>query len=817
MTDAASFDERSLVETVWHLLDADSDIDPEVSYLVVAALESEQALADQLGGGVSAPEPPETAGSTDEPAGAFLREITVSGFRGIGPEATLALTPYPGLTVVSGRNGSGKSSFAEALEYALTGESYRWKRKGTKLWRDSWRNLHSPDPCQVRVTFTVEDGPVTTVGAQWPAGADLDDAELWSQRAGEKRRPGLGALGWSTAIEIYRPILSYDEIGGLLTQEPSKLYDALAKLLALDEINDAEKRLKVVLNELSQPRAVAKEALRRLQAAVATSTDGRAATLRPMLKKRPPNVEAVAEFADASSHDTESTLTQLRTIADLTSPSQDDIEQAARELRDALESLRTVADDSNRRAEARAEILRTALQYRGDGPGDVACPVCGKGQLDDDWETHAREVLNQQDRDLARYRSANERVRAAEVAARTMSTGVNDVAPIDDVELVSLADYRAAVGAARAVPVAVGDLPGHLEITLPAVRASLERLQCEAADIVAQQEDAWSPIAESISHWVALERIARQKDTAVARVKAAHGWVRQHAQELRDRRLEPIADSARRIWSELRQESNVEIANVTLQGTNTQRRAVLTGSVDGEPAGAISVMSQGELHALALALFLPRATASRSPFRFIVLDDPIQAMDPAKIDGLLAVLGALAVTRQIIVFSHDDRLATAVRQNAIRAQLLEVTRETGSRLVVKQAESPALRYTEDAFALIVDDKVPDEVKRRAAPVLFRLAIEAAAKQVYFTRRNVDGASQAETEKLWSDVKSATGYVALALKGSREADMSGWKAYRAYRGPTLGIATRGSHGKIASVTKDDVNDLRRTVADIVADT
>ncbi|WP_179275779.1 ATP-binding protein [Rhodococcus sp. 06-418-5] len=40
-----------------------------------------------------------------------------------------------------GRNGSGKSSFAEALEFAVTGEGYRWKDKAS-LWADSWRNLH---------------------------------------------------------------------------------------------------------------------------------------------------------------------------------------------------------------------------------------------------------------------------------------------------------------------------------------------------------------------------------------------------------------------------------------------------------------------------------------------------------------------------------------------------------------------------------------------------------------------------------------------------------------------------------------------------
>ena len=51
----------------------------------------------------------------------WLRSVTVEGFRGIGAPATLTLEPSPGLTVVVGRNGSGKSSFAEGLELLMTG------------------------------------------------------------------------------------------------------------------------------------------------------------------------------------------------------------------------------------------------------------------------------------------------------------------------------------------------------------------------------------------------------------------------------------------------------------------------------------------------------------------------------------------------------------------------------------------------------------------------------------------------------------------------------------------------------------------------
>ncbi len=125
-------------------------------------------------------------------------------------------------------------------------------------------------------------------------------------------------------------------------------------------------------------------------------------------------------------------------------------------------------------------------------------------------------------------------------------------------------------------------------------------------------------------------------------MKAASDWLKARSGDLRNQRLAPLADRARHIWAQLRQESNVDLGSIRLEGQATHRRVELTAQVDGVEAGALGVMSQGELHALALALFLPRATAPDSPFRFIVLDDPIQAMDPAKVEGFVQVLQELA-------------------------------------------------------------------------------------------------------------------------------------------------------------------------------
>jgi hypothetical protein len=264
----------------------------------------------------------------------------------------------------------------------------------------------------------------------------------------------------------------------------------------------------------------------------------------------------------------------------------------------------------------------------------------------------------------------------------------------------------------------------------------------------------------------------------------------------------------------MRHESNVDLGSITLEGSATRRRAVIDGTVDGVPAGALSVMSQGELHALALALFIPRATTPASPFRFLVLDDPIQAMDPAKIGGFLDVLIELAKTRQVIVFSHDDRLPAAIRARSVPAQLLDVTREQGSLVVVKENDLPAERYVSDAEALIFDEDLDVVIKRKAAPGLFRMAVEAAAHQRFFSDQAKAGVAYHVSDVAWEDAKTTQRRLALALTGDSAGDVSGWKAHRVHRYPTVAICASGAHAG-AKLDRDDVRNLRNTVRDIVA--
>jgi hypothetical protein len=117
-------------------------------------------------------------------------------------------------------------------------------------------------------------------------------------------------------------------------------------------------------------------------------------------------------------------------------------------------------------------------------------------------------------------------------------------------------------------------------------------------------------------------------------------------------------------------------------------------------------MSQGEVNALALSILLPRATIAASPFRFLVIDDPVQAMDPAKVEGLARALEDMAGSRQVLVFTHDDRLPEAVRRLGIAARILSVTRRPGSIVQLRPAPTPVERQLKDAYDLCADDALP---------------------------------------------------------------------------------------------------------------
>ncbi|MGR6320077.1 AAA family ATPase [Micromonospora soli] len=749
-----------LVELIFDRLAADR-VPDDTADLVLAALGDDADLDAALAGRPATLAPHRPA--TDEPRERiWLSSVTVAGFRGVGPERTLDIEPAPGLTVVVGRNGSGKSSFAEALELALTGDSARWADRNS-VWRTGWRNLHAGDTCRIAVELRVDGvATPTTVTRSWAPDAELTAAQVRVTSAGGTHH-GLDELGLDRPLALYRPFLTAAELGRLTAGTQSQLFDALSAILGLEAITDADRRL---MNAARPVEGTIKEVRARraaLAAALGELPDDRATRAAKLLTASRPDLDAVAAILDEPDEPTADEMMLLcRRLVAMRLPDGDEVTRLAEQLRTTAAEARRQDGGRSRASLRTAELLRLALEHhddRGDGP----CPVCATGTLDGGWRTGAAASLAElRDRTLA-AQAAAARLNAAMQRAHHL---IDDLAvPEGIADDVPVGGLHEAAAALRSAPGSPEELADHLTARYPAVLEAAEHARAYATGFLRQRDTGWQAAAGELRAWVDAAWTLPEREQTLARIKAARAWLKATGAQLRNQRLAPFAAHSQRIWAQLRQESNVELGAMTLEGTNTRRRVVFPVSVDGADNGtALGVMSQGEMHALGLATFLPRGCAAESPFRFIVVDDPVQSMDPAKVEGLARVLAELAEQRQVVVFTHDTRLPDALaRLDLGQSRIVEVTRAERSVVTLRPGSDPVTRYLDDAYALARTEEIAAEVRGPVVAQLCRSAIEAACHRIVWRRRVARGVPHDTIEAaVVAASRRLTTTVALAL-------------------------------------------------------
>jgi recombinational DNA repair ATPase RecF len=810
--------DTALRDLVVGRLEAGTTAEDSWSTLVLAALDGAKALAGYLDGQAEPrkPAPPETPTEPDrEPLGAYLKAIIVEGFRGIGQRRTLELPPGPGLTLVVGRNGSGKSSFAEALELLVTGDTYRWRKPRAQVWREGWRNLHH-QTAAIEAELLVEgEKGSTRIATTWKDGADLDEAETYAQVHGKPRMP-LAELGWEQALKTYRPFLSYIELGSMLDEGPSKLFDALAAILGLEELTEAQEVLADARKAREKAHKEAAQKRDEILGLLRQMDDDRARTLVAALEKKDwglPEAETVLA-QNATGTGNEADVHVLRLLANLQAPAPDSVATVARELREAQARRKASAGTIAARSKDLAEILDHALRFH-QQHGDGDCPVCGrKGALDTKW--HEQQVKDvQQLRNAAREATdAHQAGEAARKRALALPSPAGE-------HLAKAAQFGLDAGAAtealdnwRKGLAESGDLDAlaqHLEKVAGPLEAAVAELREKASAELRLREDRWKPIAPALVLWLDHARKAQEGAATVKPLKAAEAWLKNAAAEIRNERFAPIKEKAQQLWSKLRLESNVALRDILLTGSATKRQVDLKVTVDDVEGAALGVMSQGEQNALALSLFIPRATLPESPFRFVVIDDPVQSMDPSRIDGLARVLNETAGKRQVVVFTHDDRLPEAVRRLGIAATVIEVTRREGSAVDLRVAKDPVARSIEDAMALTYTDGLPPDAARRVIPGLCREAVEAACMETVRRRRIGRGQAHAEVEAQLLKAQKLSQLAALALFD--DMDRGGEVMNRINResrsaGDAFVACNGGAHGQFAGVLVDFVRDAEK---------
>lgn len=757
----------------------------------------------------------------DEAGPIYLSGVDVEGFRGIGPRSTLPLIPGNGLTLVVGANGSGKSSFAEALERAITGSTRRYDRS-TADGRENWRNVHHDARTTVSARFQRrnDDGP-STLSVSWASDEGFSDGErivAGPAQPTEGPAPAWLEEDWADQLELYPPLLPYTELAALVDGKPSELFDQFDRLLGLGVLENADATIGKEVKAAKALLTAAREAKKRAEAVCSESDLEPVQELSTRIAPRSSGDQARAMLNELTERYRSAGHDQaLAAYIGLLDVDGDELQRRV----DACAARRSILDqltnDELATVEQTNRLLRQALDLHAsaahaDGePATMPCPVCGVGELDESWRQNAMSAVAAADERLASLNAERNRLDADIASAAEMLVEIQDLSvhpavpssgELFQVRERIISGLRAPTGA-DTLARDVSDLP-----TLVALCRS------EATSHHDAESDAARPAIEALTAWAdAVDKAAGAKERRDAH-DAARAWLRSQIQVLRGERLEDLAEHAHTVWRHLRTSSSIELGPLTLEGSATRRRLDLTCTTEGKGAMARSVLSQGELHAIALSLFLPRALHADSPFGFLVIDDPVQALDRMKVDGLAEVLEGLAQQRQVVVFTHDDRLPDAVLRLGYDATIIRVERGHGSVVKAEASLGPADRAMRDATTLARDDDLDRDLAARAVAGCCRVAVEARALRKFRRDATERGVSVRQIDEQVEDAGSSLwNRVSLALEGQVVNNMRDRLSSKGGRGrqraDLIGRLNSGGHDKSLRAMADPVRMLEDT--------
>ncbi|WP_246422676.1 AAA family ATPase [Nocardiopsis mwathae] len=659
---------------------ADSVLGATARQWVLAALHGDDAVAalargetvDGIAEDVRTPPPRPQFGR------GYLGRIEVQGFRGIGRPAVLDFPPGPGLTVIVGRNGSGKSSFAEAAQAALTGRNPRWDAMPA-AWRDGWRNLHFDDSTEVSVDLHM-DGDVgpTRVTRVW-TGDSVRSAR------GEVVSPSgmtapLRSLGLDPELARYRPFLSYDELGRTVTGRAVELYDTITALLGLTGLAEAERRLAKACDRLAKLRDRPGRDLSYLVSRFKGATDPRAERAAELLTAESIDLERLAVIAADDGPADPARQLVMRRLRRMSVPERSLMGDVVNELRGAAMELAMAAGTKGDRARGVVTLLRQALEHHQRHPQESDCPTChAEGVLGADWAQRARAEIARLDPVAASAAAAYERAEEARDKARFLLAPMPSWLPVDSELGQVWAQWEAGAKISD-----LGELADHIETVGRRFRSAATTARRNAGERLDDPTDGWAALAEQLAAWIDDARSATRAHETLIPAEQALDWLTGLAGEIRNERLRPLAAQAEHVWQRLRQERHIDLERLRLVGRGMQRRMAVDVAVDGvdNEGNAPGLLSQGEFQALALSVCLPRTLIPGNPFGFLVLDDPVQAMDTETVEGLSAVLAEVGRHRQIIVFTHDTRLPDALIRLGLPAAIRTIHRDATSNVWV---------------------------------------------------------------------------------------------------------------------------------------
>lgn len=660
-----------------------------------------------------------------------LDYVEVCGFRGFREDVRVNFGS--GFTVITGRNGVGKSTLCDAVEFALTGsiDKYAIEKSAQESLNDYlwWRGEGKPNDHYVTVSFKQDDGENFTITRTRALGADKTTAQIETALC-HSIRPD------DAVRQLCRTSIIRDESIAALSLDLSEIERFELVRSALGPVQGVEfgTKAKVVLKSIEATHALKQNAyisartqltnaLTQLsEAKEAVARAGDVSTAMQVLAAATPSgpEELIARMSAGRM-----ALTEGRARLGV-------IGEAIAQGRELL-ALRRDFDAADAVLKREAAQVRQASAARSKGEAERVVAEAERGlQVEENSDTIAASlaVLIEQGEKLDRHNEhcplcaaprtneefaaglsqARERMEALAsgvAAARQRVNAVRESLKLATIELeraqAEYSIYELKQSRLIALEQAQIEILEHNDLDFRYIhnQEGLEHLLTIERDRLINLERALLTleISQSISKLASLEsRIAafrkdadaaaaqvENSERALATVKAIDRGIRSISGEIIDERLAQISPLLNELYQRLRPHYEWRSIEYNIRG---DVRRFLSLKV-GDSLNPQFVFSSGQRRAAGLAFLLSVHLARAwTPWRTLLLDDPVQHIDDFRALHLIEVLAALRLEgRQIVCAVEDPALA-----DLLCRRLLSTSDEIGKRYDIDIGQDGATTF-----------------------------------------------------------------------------------------------------------------------------